>query len=102
MENQHENYQQQKITGDNQQTVIVDPSDTAESDELNSSFNRGPDPDPDPESEEENNEHLDGEGIDEENAGASPAIVDTGTVDKGLNHDQQDDMSLNTDEDSVI
>lgn len=102
MENQHENYQQQKITGDNQQTVIVDPSQTAETDELNPSFNGVPDPDDDPEVEDENNENLDGEGIDEENAGASPLIVETGTDDTGLNHDQQDDLSLNTDEDSVL
>ncbi len=110
MENQNGNYQQQKITGLEQQTVITDSSETSETDELNPSFNVAGDSDPDPEDQkvdnpedqEENNDNLDGEGLDEKNLGAGTTVVEKGIDDAGLNHDQQDDLSLNADEDSII
>lgn len=102
MKTEQENYQQEKVTGTGKQTVIIDSSATAETDELSSSFYASS-AIPDPELPEEDEDLLDGEGIDEENHGADPVRTETATEeDPGLNHDDEDDLSLNTGQDEIL
>lgn len=87
------NYQQQKING-RDQTVILDPALTAETDEWNASFpTSGPPVDPEDEDDEE-------QSFEEDTDDEFPTREDLGIDDDdpGLNHDENDDLSLNIDE----
>ena len=91
------NYQQQQINGKDQ-TVILDPSLTAETDEINASFpTSGPPVDP----EEDEDENDDEDAFEEDADDEFPTREDLGADedDPGLNHDENDDLSLNIDED---
>lgn len=106
MEAQIGNYEQEQMTGHDRQTVILDPSLTAETDELNPAFNEQAGPPTDPEEDDDavlEDEGLDGEGIDEDFEGDDePDDTDFDIDDDpGLNHDEDDDLSLNTDDDII-
>lgn len=96
----NQNYQQQQING-RDQTVILDPALTAETDEMNASFpTSGPPVDPrdkDDENFEDMEEDSSKEHIDEEFP--SREDLGDGEDDPGLNHDENDDLSLNIDND---
>lgn len=92
----NKNYQQQQVNGKDQ-TVILDPSLTAETDEMNASFpTSGPPVDPKDKDDEEDTfkAHTDDE---------FPAREDLdGEDDPGLNHDENDDLSLNIDDNDEL
>lgn len=90
----NKNYQQQQINGKDQ-TVILDPSLTAETDEMNASFPTSRPP-VDPEDKDDEEDSFKAHNEDE-----FPTREDLGDGedDPGLNHDENDDLSLNIDDD---
>lgn len=80
-----QNYQQPQVDGA-AQTVLTDQAITAETDERDPAFN-SPDPPIDPEDEEEDDDF--------------PAKEDLEEEDFDLNHNQDDDLSLNMDDDEL-
>lgn len=84
------NYQQPQVDGA-AQTVLTDQAITAETDELDPAFNL-PGPPVDPEDEEEEEEDDDDD---------FPVREDLEEEDFDLNHDQDDDLSLNIDDDEL-
>lgn len=95
-----ENYEQDKITGKNKQTVILDETETAETDELDPKFHEDQSdvPNADPENLDENAD-LKGEKI--YNEPAEPKLQPT-AHDSDLNHNSEDDLSLNKPEDDIF
>ena len=100
------NYKQRQVMGQEKQTVIIDSSLTAETDELDPNFDKNDGPRTDPDNTEES-DNLDGEGIDDNFVGeeqeldAEEPLPDeelglNKNDDIGLNHDEDDDLSLNT------
>ena len=105
METSH-NYQQQQAKGQEKQTVIIDSSLTAETDELDPKFDKNNDPRTDPDNSEET-DNVDGEGIDDDFVGDDQEVNDEEPLPKedpglnnnddiGLNHNEEDDLSLNS------
>ena len=80
------NYHQPQAVGTDQ-TVLIDPAVTAETDELDPSFQQGPPVDPEDDQDEDEDDF--------------PAREDLEDEDFELNHDQDDDLSLNIDEDDL-
>lgn len=100
MVNPIRDYEQDKIRSNATQTVIIDETETGETDQLDPNFQSDGDPDPEPDSTE-----LDGEGIDESTAGLNNGTDDaerTNMDDPGLNHSKEDDLSLNSPDDNII
>lgn len=89
MSNPHENYEQEKIKGEVKQTVIVDETETGETDELDPKFHEDESPDIDP---ADPGDIIPEKGLEIEN---------TEVDDAGLNHDADDDLSLNKAEDEL-
>ncbi|TKC62052.1 hypothetical protein FBD94_07390 [Pedobacter hiemivivus] len=82
------NYHQPQVDGEDQ-IVLIDPAITAETDELDPTFQQH-DPPVDPEEEDdenEDNDFLEEEGLEDD--------------DYDPNHDQDDDLSLNMDDDEL-
>lgn len=98
MVNPNEDYEQEKIKGDSKQTIIIDERETGETDELDPKFSGSEGSATDPEITPPN-DTLDGEGIDEVNAGLNTPDRETehesSMEDPGLNRDANDDLSLN-------
>jgi hypothetical protein len=100
MVNPINDYEQNKLRSNTTQTVIIDETETGETDELDPNFQSDGDPDSEPDSPE-----LDGEGIDESKAGLNNDADDTGRTsmdDPGLNHSTEDDLSLNTPDNDIL
>lgn len=92
MVNPHEDYEQDKIKGNSNQTVIIDERETGETDALDPRFS-----DPDASSEDP-----------EANPGTHDSDVERNDEDKssledpGLNRDADDDLSLNKPQDDIF
>jgi hypothetical protein len=93
----NKNYQQQQINGKDQ-TVILDSSLTAETDEMDASFITS-EPPVDPEDKDDEEDSSKAYTDDE-----FPTREDLGEEedDPGLNHDENDDLSLNINEDDEL
>ncbi|WP_157262993.1 hypothetical protein [Pedobacter steynii] len=80
------NYQQPQTEGHDEQTVLIDPAITGETDEMDPTFYQdGPPVDPEEEEEEDDDDF--------------PSREDLEDDEYDLNHDTEDDLSLNTDDD---
>jgi BRCT domain type II-containing protein len=96
-----ENYEQDQIRGNNKQTVILDEAETAETDGLDPKFYEGSSIDPispDPDKEKDD-AALDGEKIYNEPSEPQQEAIEHDT---DLNHNSEDDLSINKPADDIF
>lgn len=104
MANPHKNYEQDKIKGEVKQTVIIDEAETGETDELDPKYHEDESPDLVP--ADPGNDIQDKaaaiEGIEVDKTALSQTDAGSNDVDADLNHNADDDLSLNKAENDLF